>query len=110
MMRVFHTNGSILTGNDVAAALLNYSRALAHRRETDLVDIPVLNESGLPSHAHVMIGYCSPLVGVSSSVDAPELVDPEEVDFLCRRAAEHAVAATDGLSREDMKVIDELSW
>ena len=66
MMRIFHSSGSILTGSDLASALLNYSRALANRRQTDVVDIPILNEDGTPSHAQVLIGYCSPLVGVSS--------------------------------------------
>lgn len=110
MMRIFHSSGSILTGSDLASALLSYSRALANRRQTDVVDIPILNEDGTPAHAHVLIGYCSPLVGVSSSIDTQELVDPEEVDFLYSRAADHPVHGASPISKENMEIIDELSW
>lgn len=110
MMRVFHTSGSILTGSDLGSALLNYSRALANRRQTDLVDIPILNEDGTRAHAQVLVGYCSPLMGVASVSDAPELVDPAEVDFLVQRSIDHPVAGADPMSRENMEIIDELSW
>jgi hypothetical protein len=110
MMRIFHSGGSILTGTELAAALLNYSRALANRRQADVVDIPILNEDGSPAHAQVLIGYCSPLVGVSSSIDTPELTDPAEVEFLYSRAAERPVSGAHPISKENMEIIDELSW
>jgi hypothetical protein len=110
MMRIFHTGGSILTGTDIASALMGYSNALASRRQNDLVEIPIIDERGLPVRAQVTVGYGSPLVGVPASVDMPELVDPEEVDFLASHTVEQPARRGEPMDAESMALINELGW
>jgi hypothetical protein len=110
MMRIFHTGGSILTGSDIGGALMQYSNALASRRINDLVDIPIIDERGLPVRAQVTVGYGSPLVSVPATVDMPELVDPEEVDFLASHTVEVPARGGEPMDADATALITELGW
>ena len=44
MKRLHHAGGSVLTGDALADAVLDYARALGNRDLLDVVDIPVINE------------------------------------------------------------------
>ncbi|MGO4691482.1 hypothetical protein [Glaciibacter sp. 2TAF33] len=110
MMRIFHTGGSILTGSDIGSALMDYSNALPSRRTNDLVDIPIIDEGGVPVRAQLTVGYGSPLVSVPASVDTPELVDPDEVDFLASHTTPQPVQRGEPMNEENLALITELGW
>ncbi|MFC5931053.1 hypothetical protein [Cryobacterium melibiosiphilum] len=86
MKRIFHPGGSVVTGSDLADAVLLYAEALSNRRQVDVVDIPVVGDSGELLRAQFLIGSASQLVSVTSESFAPELVEPETTDFLRRKA------------------------
>lgn len=75
MKRIFHPGGSIVTGSALADAVMIYAEALSNRRQTDVVDIPVITEDGSPGRAQFLIGSSSQLVSVTSAAGVGELVE-----------------------------------
>jgi hypothetical protein len=73
--RIYHPGGSIVTGNDLADAVMLYAEALSNRREADVVDIPVIGSDGLHGRAQFLIGSSSQLVSVTSADGGPELIE-----------------------------------
>lgn len=116
-MEVIHYAGdSILTGSELAHALLEYAEALALRNSSATVEIPSRLEGGAIGTAHFLIGPSSQLVSESVVTDEDELEAPEIVaDFRHQTALlgePHAVvedAARDqgGVDDPDMYGIDE---
>ena len=82
MKRIFHPGGSIVTGSELADAVMRYAEALSNRRETDVVDIPVVGEDGSPGRAQFLIGASSQLVSVTSADRALELIEATTTDAL----------------------------
>ncbi len=91
MKRIFHPGGSVVTGSDLADAVLLYAEALSNRRQTDVVDIPVMGDNGHLLRAQFLIGAASQLMSVTSETLAPELVEPETTEFLHRKAQSGAM-------------------
>jgi hypothetical protein len=82
MKRIYHPGGSIITGSDLADAVMAYAEALSNRRETDVVDIPVITDDGSPGRAQFLIGASSQLVSVTSAAAAPELTEAATTDAM----------------------------
>lgn len=74
MKRIFHAGGSVVTGSDLADAVLHYARALGNRGEVGLAT----------SRSSMRVQR--PGVHGSSSTDSVELLDSEIVEFLHRSA------------------------
>ncbi|WP_426515537.1 hypothetical protein ACPPVQ_13095 [Diaminobutyricibacter sp. McL0618] len=81
MHRVQYAGGSVLTGDVIAAALLEYAAALARNSSSATVEIPVRETDGERGIAQVLIGPASQLV----STHAPGIGDEIEDDELVRR-------------------------
>lgn len=75
MKRIYHPGGSIVTGSELADAVMLYAEALSKRRETDVVDIPVIAADGVPGRAQFLIGSSSQLVSVTSADGEHELTE-----------------------------------
>jgi hypothetical protein len=89
VQRIFYANGSILTGDSIAAAVLSYAQALAKSPLADTITIPFVEESsGVPSRATLLIGPASQLMFVPV-IDAgfEEPRDDQLVAELLRRAS-----------------------
>ena len=86
MKRIFHPGGSVVTGSDLADAVLHYAEALSNRQQVDVVDIPILGDAGLPGRAQFLIGAASQLVSVTAEAVTRELVETETTDLLRRKA------------------------
>ena len=99
MKRIFHSGGSIVTGSDIADAVLLYVEALHNRSEAAVVDIPVVGENGLVQRAQLLIGPASQLVSVSAESLTPELVDLETTAWL-RDQAESRTMTSAAWTRE----------
>jgi hypothetical protein len=82
MKRIFHSGGSIVTGTDLADAVMLYAEALGNRHETDLVDIPVVTEDGGAGRAQILIGASSQLMSVTSADGVLELVEAATTDAI----------------------------
>lgn len=74
MRRIHYVNTSVLTGDRTGKALLRYARALAVADRSDVVEIPVVTETGSTARAHLLIGPASEIFStpVPESPDAPE--------------------------------------
>ncbi len=76
-MTIVYAGEELMTGDDIAQALLKYSEALAEQGSASTVEIPTLTDDGTRSTATVLVGPASQIVArpVESSFD--ELRDPE---------------------------------
>lgn len=69
MQRLHYTGDTILMADDTAAALLEYASALAEANTSDVVRVPVVDETGAETTAELLIGpasqlYTMPAIGV----------------------------------------------
>jgi hypothetical protein len=96
MKRIYHSGGSIVTGDDLADAVMLYAEALGNRHETDVVDIPVLAEDGSRGRAQILIGVSSQLMSVTITDGARELIDAATADAI--RDKVHAESVSDSLA------------
>lgn len=69
MQRFHYTGDTILMADDTAAALLDYASALAEANTSDVVAVPVVDETGATTIAELLIGpasqlYTMPATGV----------------------------------------------
>ena len=95
MQLIMYSGGEFLTGDDIAAALLEYSRALGQEDTAKIVEIPILEEDGSRTVATFLIGPASQIVTKAVRTDLDELVDADVVHRLRRlaRAITHPEAA-----------------
>jgi hypothetical protein len=86
MRRVYYSSGSMLTGDSIALALLEYAEALTKDGRADIVEIPVVLPSGQAGTATLLIGPASQLASVTEESAAAEPLDESLVDELRSRA------------------------
>lgn len=110
MKRIHHAGGSVLTGDALAAAVLDYARALGNRDLLDVVDIPVINDDGELGQAQMLIGSGIQLMSVSASSISSELVDQDAVNAILRRTADTSVARARPFGYKDVGNIDEFAY
>jgi hypothetical protein len=115
MQRIHYAGGELLTGTDIADAIVDYAAALAGRRTAASIDIPVRTATGGIARAHLLIGPASQLVSESVESEFDELTDEELVGRL--RSATTALSSTrplvGGSTTEDEiddADTDELEW
>lgn len=88
MQRLHFASGSaVLTGDAVAAAVLDYAWALLDHRRADLVELPVLREDGTTGRAALLIGPHTPISAEQVPSSSADPVDAALVHDLRRRAA-----------------------
>jgi len=91
MKQLYYPGGSVVTGSDLADAIMLYAEALCNRRQVDVVDIPVIGAAGQLLRAQFLIGSASQLVSVTAESVLQELVEPETLDFLNRKTQSGAM-------------------
>ncbi|MEO6199941.1 MAG: hypothetical protein ABIX44_02130 [Cryobacterium sp.] len=101
MKRIFYPGGSVLTGSELADAVLQYAEALSTRREVDVIDIPVVDAGGLAGRAQFLIGSDSQLVSVTADAAEVELIEYGTTALLRRKAMDRAVMTPVGTTAED---------
>lgn len=79
---IVYAGGAFLTGDEIAAALLEYSRALGEEDTAQIVEIPIVDEDGSRATARFLIGPASQIVTKSVRSASEELVDAEVVHRL----------------------------
>ncbi len=84
-MKTIHYAGEILlTGDDIADAVVALAAALARRESSAAIDIPVRFDGGEVRFASLLIGPASQLIVESSVGEAEELLDLPLVERLAR--------------------------
>lgn len=88
MDRLHYAGDSLLTGTEIARALLDYAQALAQAGAAATVEIPTLADDGTLVRAEILVGPASQLISTTEDVGFDELEDPGLVVGL-RDKAEH---------------------
>ena len=87
MDRIHYAGDSLLTGTEIATALLEYAQALAGAGNSDTVEIPIVRDDGSVGRANFVIGPASQLVSIVEVSERAELEDQEVVESLRHKAA-----------------------
>ncbi len=102
MDTIHYAGDSVVTGTEIARALLDYATALAQAATAATVDIPVIDAGGGEGRWEVLVGPASQLTSRRIDWDGPELRDDLLVarlgrlaDQLRRRGTDAAVATED---------------
>ena len=119
MKRITYAGGSIVTGNAVTAALLDYATAVVSSAKSVSIEIPVLEENGTTALHTLLLGPSSqfgvadidgaaddesdrfpvpelPIIGQVALTDSPAGADSDAAAF------DRAVASLDaGMNEED---------
>jgi hypothetical protein len=99
MDRIHYAGESLITGSDIASALLDYAQALAGAGSSDTVEIPIRDDDGTERRATFVIGPASQLVSIAEPAGHPELEDADVVASLHEKAA--ALGTTVAVSGDD---------
>lgn len=82
MKRIIYAGSEILTGDDIAVALLRYSEALAEVGQAETVTIPAMEPDGSIERVDMLVGPASQIVAVPARRDDTELIDEGVVEDL----------------------------
>jgi chaperonin GroEL (HSP60 family) len=86
MRTIIYAGGELVTGDAIAAALLDYAAALAESDTADTVDFPVRSDDGSTSTATILIGPASQIMLKEADHGVDELVDAVVVTQLSNAA------------------------
>jgi len=89
--RVFYSGGSIITGSEIADALLSYAMELSMRRLSDVIEVPVLDDSGDIQLAKLLISPASQLFAVEVDVGCAELRSDRTIATLDWTLRRHSI-------------------
>ena len=81
-MTIVYAGEELMTGDDIAQALLKYSEALAESGSASTVEIPTMSDDGTRSTASVLVGPASQIVARPVDTSFDELRDPAVVEHL----------------------------
>jgi hypothetical protein len=79
MDEIHYAGNVVVTGTDIARALLEYAHVLAENKTSATIDIPVYREDGTPGHSEFLLGPASQLSSNTVDTDWEELTDPEKL-------------------------------
>ncbi len=82
VMTIVYAGEELITGDEIAQALLKYSEALAEKGSASTVEIPILSDDGTRSTATVLVGPASQIVARPAESSFGELHDPRVVEHL----------------------------
>jgi hypothetical protein len=66
--RIYYSNGSVLTGDYIADAILDLAQVVATRGASTFIDIPVVLPDGQTGHAQLLLGPASTMLSVTEAV------------------------------------------
>jgi hypothetical protein len=79
MDQIQYAGNTLVTGSDIAHAVLAYAQALASNGDSATVTIPVLHDDGSVVTAEILIGPASQLITEPYESTAPELEDADAI-------------------------------
>jgi hypothetical protein len=69
--RIYYSNGSVLTGDYIADAILDLAQVVATRGASTFIDIPVVLPGGETGHAQLLLSPASSMLSVTEAA-APQ--------------------------------------
>lgn len=82
MRRIRYAGEELETGDDIAAALIEYAAALARRGTAAAVEVPTLEADGTRSNAVLLLGPSSHILSRPSFTGHDEIVNEQLVQTL----------------------------
>jgi hypothetical protein len=79
MYRIHYAGDSLLTGTEIARALLDYASALARASSSATVSVPTRLADGSTGRSEILIGPASQLVSDAEPSEFEEVVDDDLV-------------------------------
>jgi hypothetical protein len=79
MQRLHYSGDELLTGTEIARAVIDYAAMLAKNASSARIEIPVRRDDGAVVLAQMLVGPASQLAAESEVSDYEEIVDPELV-------------------------------
>jgi hypothetical protein len=101
---ITYAGTEVLTGDDIAVALLEYGAALAEAGSAETVDVPIVDANGQRGTVTILVGPASQIVARDVPSAFEELVDEATVDALrlkARRLRPTATVDTDKPTQTD---------
>jgi hypothetical protein len=80
MHRIHYAGDSIMTGSQIARALLDYAQALAQESASATVEVPTLEEGGAHGKVELLIGPASQLTAHEVQGELEEVRDDQLVE------------------------------
>lgn len=77
MKRIHYAGGTLVTGDDLADAVLIYAQALANSGKADAVTVPILLPDDSVVDATMLLGPASQLVGFTERTQHEDIVDED---------------------------------
>ena len=106
MRIIIYAGDEYLTGDDIADALLEYSRALGDDDRAEIIEIPVRNDVGKVVSAKFLIGPASQIVTEAVEGRGPEVVDAELVARLHQLTRAVERPSSEPLATEDVSTFE----
>lgn len=107
MKLIVYAGSRLMTGDDIAIAVLEYCAALADAGTAETVEIPVLSAEGRRTKATLLVGPSSQIVAEDVDTSYDELVDHDTVRLLRDKTRVHRpVAGSSSHHERD----DDRSW
>ena len=107
MKLIVYAGSRLMTGDEIAVAVLDYCAALADAGTAETVEIPILTTEGYHAHATLLVGPSSQIVAEDIRTGFEELIDEETVRLLREKTRVHRPVAGSSGHREDD---DHRSW
>jgi hypothetical protein len=82
MKRILYSGGTIVTGDEVADAILEYASELARHDSSDTLDVPTLTDTGLAGHTQLLLGPASQFVVEEYETSSDDPIDDGLVDTI----------------------------
>ncbi|MFE1646101.1 hypothetical protein [Microbacterium sp. P01] len=101
MKRIVYAGARLLTGDEIADAVLEYGAALAESEAAETVQIPVLTEEGRLSTATLLLGPSSQIVAEDEVTEFDELLDPDAVEGIQAKTRAYRPTVRSTPDRED---------
>jgi hypothetical protein len=101
--RIHYADEYLVTGDEIAAAVVEYARALALQNKSDMVDLPGMDRGGVHQRFQILLGPASQMLVSEEQTDEVEIdedhliVDIEARIDRLRRVEPQTSDPTDGI-------------
>ena len=96
MKAIIYAGTQVLTGDDIALAVMRYSGALAEAGMAETIAVPMIEADGSRGSVMILVGPASQIVAKDADIGGEELIDLQTVEELNAKIRRlHPVAVTD---------------
>ena len=87
MKRILYSGGAVVTGDQVADAILEYASELARQESSDTLEVPSINDAGTLVHTQLLLGPASQFIVEEVDTATEDPIDLGLVQKISNRTA-----------------------